>query len=101
MAGNDSNTKLLIHANQGNTVKSAFCHMIMENNTDSGSGANTIDEVNSPTYTSGHIGNSLELVAASSQCLSLGDGDSMSEDVKADTTGTIALWFNTDVTGAN
>jgi len=91
MAGNDSNTKLLLHANAGNTVKSAFCHMIMENNTDSGSGANAVTNIGTPTYTAGQIGNALTLTT--DQALNI---DALRTDIINDTTGSFSFWVNPD-----
>jgi len=68
-----------------------FAHMIMDDNTDSGSGANAVTDIGSPTYTAGHLGNSLTL--GGSDALNL---DALQADIASDTTGTIALWFNTD-----
>jgi len=103
MAGNDTNTKLLLHANQGNTVKSAFAHMIMESNADSGSGANAVTDIGSPTYTAATgasqptLGNAFTL-DGSTDALNL---NALADDIKTDSTGSAFAWVKVvDMTGS-
>ena len=92
MPGNDSNTKLLLHANGGDGVKSAFCHMKMEDNTDEGTGANAVSNIGTPTYTSGKLNNALTL-DGSTDALNL---DALAADIASDTVGTFSFWVKPD-----
>jgi len=77
---------------------SPFAHMALENNTDDGSGANAVTDIGTPTFTSATgasqptLNNALTL-DGSTDALNL---DALQSDITSDTTGSIALWFNTD-----
>jgi len=76
-------------------LEQPFAHMLMENNTDIGSGANAVTDVGTPTFTSATgssqptLNNALTL-DGSTDALNL---DDFATDVASDTTGTIAFWF--------
>jgi len=74
-------------------ISQPFTHMLMENNTDSGSGANAVTDIGSPTYTAGHLNNALTLDGVD-QALNL---DALQTDIASDTTGTFSVWFKRQV----
>jgi len=96
MPGNDNNTKLLLHANGGDGVKSAFAHLKMNQTsgttiTDDGTGAN---DGNSSTdaanlTVSGLVGNAFQFNGVS-EYIEVND---LHTDIASDTIGSISLWF--------
>lgn len=72
---------------------SAFAHMKMNDvNTDTGSGANAVSDIGTPTYAGGKINNALSL-DGSTDALNL---DALLADIITDTIGSIAFWFYAD-----
>jgi len=67
-----------------------FAHMIMDDSTDTGTGANAVTDIGTPTYTAGHIGNSLTL-DGSTDALNL---DALQTDIASDTVGSISMWVS-------
>jgi hypothetical protein len=79
-------------------IPEPFTHMLLENNTDAGSGANAVTNIGTPTYTAGHLNNALTL-DGSTDALNL---NALATDVASDTTGSIAFWIKgTDGAGSN
>lgn len=69
-----------------------FSHMLMEDNTDEGTGANVVTNIDTPTYTSGKILNALTL-NGSNQALNV---DALLTDIALDTIGSFSVWFYAD-----
>jgi hypothetical protein len=66
--------------------------MALENNTDDGSGAHSVSDIGTPTYTSGKLNNALTL-SGTTQGL---DVSALEAAINEDTTGTFAFWLNPD-----
>ena len=100
MPGNDVNTNLLLHANGGSGVKSAFGHVKMNevsgtNVADSGSGANTFTASTDTSNLTvagkgGPLNTAFDFTAASSEYINV---DTLRTDVTADTIGSISVWL--------
>jgi len=68
-----------------------FSHMALEDNTDDGTGANSVTNIGTPTYTSGKLNNALTLTT--NQALNV---NALRSDIIGDTTGSFAFWFKAD-----
>ena len=86
----DSVNDLYSPVSSPSILTSPFAHMLMENNTDEGTGANAVTDIGTPTYTSGKLNNALTL-DGSTDALNL---DAFVTDVASDTTGSVAFWMN-------
>lgn len=99
MPGNDANTKLLLHANGGDGVKSAFAHIKCNDNaasttvTDDGSGANTFTSSTNTSNLSvaGKINEAFDFTSASSEYIDL---NTLAADILTDSTGSFSFWIN-------
>ena len=68
---------------------SAYTHMVFNtDSTDSGTGANAVSNIGTPTYTAGKISNALTL-DGSTDALNL---NALEADIGADTTGSLSFW---------
>ncbi len=79
----------LYSPNKDTLSVSPFSHMLLEDNTDVGSGANAVTDIGTPTYTSGKLNNALTL-NGTDQALNI---DALEVDIDSDTTGSFAFWF--------
>lgn len=69
---------------------SPFAHMLLEDNTDEGAGANAVTDIGTPTYTAGKLNNAFT-GDGSTDALNL---DALRTDIASDTTGSFSVWFN-------